>query len=101
MTPKERIEAYELALKDYQKGIGKNEKYLFDNRLYEGFCRYFINVQGIDVYQYFMKIDFPELYSQKPNPAFDSYVWFECGELAPRIECLKKAIELTKKTYNL
>ena len=100
MTPIERLAAYKLALKDYQNGIGKGEDYLFDNSLDEGLCYYFIYVQGINVYLIMEQV-LPELYSKKPNPAFDSYVWFECGELAPRIKCLKKAIELTKKTYNL
>ena len=100
MTPIERLTAYEFALKDYQNAIGKNGNYLLDSRLHEGFCRYFIKVQGIDVYGCIAEV-LPELYFQKPNPAFDSYVWFPEGELSPRIECLKRAIALTKKTYNL
>jgi len=99
MTPKERLTAYELALKDYQNGIGKKKRYLFDNRLVTGLCHYFNYGQGIDVYC-FMEEDLPELYLQKPNSTTGLF-WFPEGELSPRIKCLKRAITLTKKTYNL
>ena len=100
LTPKERLTAYELALTDYQNGIGKEEDSLFDNALDAGLCFYFTHVQGIDVDGRMEEV-LPELYLQKPNPTPDYGYWFEWDELTPRIECLKKAIELTKKTYNL
>ena len=101
MTPTERLEAYELALTDYQNGIGKNEDYLLDNGLLAGLCRYFIRIQGIDTCGYYMKMVLPELYLQKPSPLNNSLFWFKFGALRPRIRCLKRAIALTKKTYEL
>ena len=98
MTPTQRLTAYELALKDYQNAIGKDHIFLRDNGFIAGLCLYFINVQEIDVYLIMEKV-LPELYLQKPKRS--SYTWFEAGKLSPRIKCLKKAIELTKKTYNL
>ena len=99
MTPKQRLSAYERALTDYEKAIGEDEKYLFDNKLVTGLCCYFTYGQGIDVND--MEEVLPELYLQKPESEEKLSYWFQWPELTPRIECLKKAIELTKKTYNL
>ena len=99
MTPTERLTAYERALTDYENGIGKNQKYLLDNGLLAGLCRYFIRIQGIDGNG--MEEVFPELYLQKPSPLNNSLFWFKFGALRPRIRCLKRAIALTKKTYEL
>ena len=99
MTPTERLEAYELALTDYQNGIGKNEDYLLDNGLLAGLCHYFYSGQVIDVND--MEGVLPELYLQKPDSEVGLGYWFQWAELSPRIECLKKAIALTKKTYEL
>ena len=101
LTPKERLEVYERALTDYEKAIGKNEDYLRDNRLLSGLCYYFIRIQGINVCGHYMKNRLPELYLQKPDSEVGLGYWFQWAELSPRIECLKKAIELTKKTYSL
>ena len=98
MTPTERLTAYELALTDYEKAIGKNERYLLDNNLACGLCFYFKHAQNIAIY-FAMKQLLPELYLQKPYKSYPT--WYKDGKLKPRINCLKKAISLTKKTYEL
>ena len=100
MTPKQRLSAYERALTDYQNGIGKNQKYLLDNGLLAGLCRYFSRIQGINVCRHYMKNILPELYLQEPSPLKNSLFWFKLGALRPRIRCLKRAIALTKKLMN-
>ena len=54
-----------------------------------GFCYYFSNLY---IRQYL-----PNLWKQKPEICYDGDYWFKKGNLAPRIECLKKAIKLCKE----
>ncbi len=97
MTKEERFLEYKIAL---EERLSEYKRALFHYRmsryipLYKhfagtqfGFCNYF---NCADLYEYY-----PELEEFNPNN-YGSY-WFESVLLKPRINCLKKAIELTEK----
>lgn len=92
----DRLKLYELALVDYESSLGMSK----DNRVLNftncGFCNYFKEQRGLYIYEDF-NIKLPELYAQKPEDHELRMGWFSDGEIEPRIECLKKAIELTKQ----
>lgn len=94
MTPQERLELYEKALVDYRSSLGKDFEYKRQKATMAGFCAYFKYTHNLDVYLT-MEQDLPELYAYKPHDA--NYSWFICGAIKPRIELLKKAIELVKQ----
>lgn len=83
-TLNERLEIYELALNDFESGR---------HNTYYGFCYYFYN-EGLLYCSGDFKRTLPELYEQKPIECC-GLDWFPQGAIKPRIECLKKAIELT------
>lgn len=95
MTKQEQLKIYEKALLHYQISnifiIGFIFRVLLlDAEINRGFCLYFND--------YSLRIDYPILYSLKPNITYNnSEYWFKPGKLAPRIECLKKAIKLCKE----
>lgn len=93
---KQRLVLYQQALIDYRTGNCVNS-------LSFGFCWYFQNEHELDIYdvRYFKNI-LPELWKQKPSLEYEKhYQWFPpywahvTGKTG-RIECLEKAIELTK-----
>ena len=86
----DRLKLYELALADYEASLGKDERYKFKNNTEGGFCVYFYYSH----YVMFCYKTVPELHKQKPMN--NSLFWFKEGEIQPRIDCLKRAIELTK-----
>ena len=86
----DRLKLYELALVDYEASLGKDERYKFKNNTEGGFCIYFYHCHGLA----FTSTAVPELYRQRPMTG--SIYWFPTGDIQPRIDCLKRAIELTK-----
>lgn len=88
MNKKERLKLYRDALWDYRKA------YLFFNKhckTESGFCYYFMSKE-------IRLIDLDELMLQRPKGILsNSSLWFDGGNLSPRIECLKKAIKLCKE----
>ena len=91
---KDRLKLYELALADYEASLGKDFEYKRVKSTMSGFCAYFLYEKRINVYVV-MDLVLPELYAQKPTSAVCN--WFIHGDIQPRIDCLKKAIELTKQ----
>lgn len=89
MTAIERLELYEIALKDYESGLMIEKK---PKVLQRGLCNYFYIMHDIDTY-WCLEVVLPEIY--KLSPLNHGY-YFPEGELEPRIELLKKAIELVK-----
>ena len=91
----DRLKLYELALADYEASlgltrIGKRHKYTD-----LGFCGYFLSQHNIVVYGC-LDLCLPELDKQKPDNSENNH-WFRKGDIQPRIDCLKRAIELTKQ----
>ena len=92
----DRLKLYELALADYEASFwaGHNHKFALKTQL--GFCHYFYKNHNLSfVYRYFEQV-LPELYLMKPQGRELKMTWFYDGEIQPRIDCLKRAIELTK-----
>ena len=86
----DRLKLYELALADYEASLGQDENYKEHKNTESGFCVYFSYSQDV----MFCYKTVPELHKQKPMN--NSLFWFKEGEIQPRIDCLKRAIELTK-----
>ena len=89
MNKQDRLEIYKNALWDYRKGYWLNFS-KFKLYVAAGFCRYFCHkdIRLVDLY---------ELDEQRPkNKLSNASLWFPNGDLALRIECLKKAIKLCK-----
>ena len=100
MEKKEELAAYKTALKDYTSKKPVLDKdgnvwNAYDEAAggeFYGFCWYFLNVQlSIDIKRLTI------LNSLKPLHKFDMYYWFNLGDKKPRIELLKKAIEILEK----
>lgn len=98
MNKQKQLKAYKKALLHYQISsifiIGFIFRaLLLDANISFGFCFYFDNC--------YLENDLPILYSLKPTTSYyNSEYWFKPGDLAPRIECLKKAIKLCKDEVN-
>jgi hypothetical protein len=95
MSKQKQLKIYKKALLHYQISsifiIGFIFKaLLLDADISRGFCLYFND--------YYLQNNLPILYSLKPTNTYcNSEYWFKPGKLAPRIECLKKAIKLCKE----
>lgn len=93
----DRLKLYELALADYEASLDGNGDIKDSYGTYIGFCTYFQKWYKINLGFNFESI-LPELYEYKPIDRF--VYWFAPGDIQPRIDCLKKAIELTKSKNN-
>jgi hypothetical protein len=127
-----RLEIYKKALNDFKTNDGKEvwEKVVC-NYTSSGFCLYFNKSYGMDFYNsalfdnlpywalflfrrfmrgYSFKLEFPELYAQKPKTAKlcvfnwqtardDDAYWFPRGSTS-RIICLENAIRCEKNKIN-
>lgn len=100
MTKQEELKAYKRALKDYQSKkpvldyLG-NDWNAYDERScgeFYGFCYYFFHVQDN-----IMMDDLFALQCAKPKNIVGECYWFNHNDKAPRIELLKKAIEILEK----
>ena len=92
----DRLKLYELALADYEASFGAGHNHKFALKTQLGFCHYFYKNHNLSfVYRYFEQV-LPELYLMKPQGRELKMTWFYDGEIQPRIDCLKRAIELTK-----
>ena len=92
----DRLKLYELALADYEASFGAGHNHKFALKTQLGFCHYFYKNHNLSfVYRYFEQV-LPELYLMKPQGRELKMTWFYDGEIQPRINCLKRAIELTK-----
>jgi hypothetical protein len=90
---KERLKIYRKALWDYRIA-----KFIKKDHTNYGFCYYFCWRHDKAMYHTFDSA-FPELYAQRPMNVNGVY-WFRPGDIKSRIECLKKAIKLTKQFIN-
>lgn len=102
MTKQEELKAYKIALDHYLNNTpfevnwGTNTSTCLDCGY--GFCYYFLEAQGINLFWDFESI-LPTLYSLKPlnhDENKDMY-WFPDEASKPRIKLLKKAIEILEK----
>ena len=93
MTKQDELKAYKRALKDYQKGGFKDE--FGDYLRTEGFCFYFRYALGFLIYGDYFYQTLPTLYLLKPKDT--GMYWFPETDKQPRIELLKKAIEILEK----
>ena len=85
------INKYRKALLCYYLSYIPGFSFLLDTDY--GFCLFFSKT---NIY-----LELPKLYKQKPDNNYEFGVyWFKPGKLAPRIECLKKAIKLCKDEVN-
>jgi len=89
-TPKERLALYKKALSDYRKPGNDMERYC-------GFCWYFVEVHRVELY-FTIETVFPELWEASLPTRNNEHTWWPDGVKAPRIRCLKKAIEILKQT---
>lgn len=100
MTKQEELKAYKRALKDYtsKKPVldrDGNVWNAYDEAAggeFYGFCWYFFHVQD--------EIKFRDLYtilSIQPKVKHHELYWFNESDKQPRIELLKKAIEILEK----
>ena len=90
MTKQTRLKHYKILLDAYET-YEKNHEYLS-----EGFCWATKMIIGNrKIYDDF-RSQYPELYKQRPETMWSDYCWWEQGYRKPRIEALKKAIELCK-----
>lgn len=97
MKIEDRLKLYELALADYEKSLGADEDLKRNLFTITGLCAYFWYAQEINLYNYGIKEVLPELHKQQPTGYLSKSFWYPEGDIQPRIDCLKKAIELTKK----
>ena len=92
----DRLKLYELALADYEASLGASSNYKFVLKTQCGFCFYFYKKHDLSlVYKFFEQV-LPELYLMKPQGRELKMTWFYDDDIQPRIDCLKRAIELTK-----
>lgn len=92
----DRLKLYELALADYEASLGASSNYKFALKTQLGFCHYFYKKHDLSlVYRHFEQV-LPELHFMKPQGRELRMTWFYDGAIPPRIDCLKRAIELTK-----
>ena len=92
----DRLKLYELALADYEASLGASSNYKFVLKTQCGFCFYFYKKHDLSlVYKFFEQV-LPELHFMKPQGRELRMTWFYDGAIPPRIDCLKRAIELTK-----
>lgn len=93
----DRLKLYELALADYEASLGASSNYKFALKTQFGFCHYFYKNHNLGlVYRHFEQV-LPELHLMKPQGRELRITWFYDGAIQPRIDCLKRAIELTKQ----
>ena len=88
-----RLKLYELALADYEASLRKRYLYKIKHHTSLGFCHYFFHAHHLWVFES-LETQLPELYGTHPMGKL--VYWFGDGKIPPRIECLKRAIELTK-----
>ncbi len=89
----DRLKLYELALADYEASLRKRFLYKLNHNTSLGFCHYFFHTHSMWIFDSFEKT-LPELYDTRPMDRL--IFWFDDGKIPPRIDCLKRAIELTK-----
>lgn len=93
----DRLKLYELALADYEASLRKRYQYKIMHHTSLGFCHYFFHTHHLWVFGS-LETQLPELYDT--HPMGKVVYWFYDGEIQPRIDCLKRAIELTKQKMN-
>ena len=90
MTKKEELEIYRKALIDWEK------TYQYGSYTNTGFCNYFLNIHGLNLYFKFKEI-FPKLYSQREIRHEDRHYRRSGRDIVGRIKrvtALKNAIEI-------
>lgn len=96
-TPEQRIDCYQKAIdlltkkKNGEVGAAK----------FSGMCitlkNDVCNDESEEVYGLFVRVNFPELWEQRPVGADYSSCWYEDSEIDKRIAHLEKAIDLVKE----